>query len=35
MRARRFLSGGWLSVYAFLYVVFLYLPVILDRKSVV
>ncbi|BCG77991.1 ABC transporter permease [Mesorhizobium sp. 113-3-3] len=28
MRARRFLSGGWLSVYAFLYIVFLYLPVI-------
>ena len=28
MRARHFLSGGWLSVYAFLYIVFLYLPVI-------
>ena len=28
MRARGFLSGGWLSVYAFLYIVFLYLPVI-------
>ncbi|TJX61922.1 MAG: ABC transporter permease, partial [Mesorhizobium sp.] len=28
MRARRFLPGGWLSAYAFLYIVFLYLPVI-------
>jgi spermidine/putrescine transport system permease protein len=25
---RRFLSGGWLATYAFLYVVFLYLPVV-------